>query len=84
VAGMRRYQFFDVGDFMIMCRILRPPRPSLVLYKHYYTADTSTSTTPGTPTGTSRRRTCLGPVGTWRTLIWLVRSTTSTCGSCPG
>jgi hypothetical protein len=37
VAGKWKYQFFDLGDFMIMLRVVRPPRPSLVLYKHRYT-----------------------------------------------
>lgn len=32
-----RYEFFDLSDFMIMARVLRRPRPSIVLYKHYYT-----------------------------------------------
>jgi hypothetical protein len=29
--------FFDTGDFMIMCKLTRGPRPTLVLYKHVYT-----------------------------------------------
>ncbi len=37
VQGNRRYRFFDVNDFMIMCRVVRSPRPSIFLYKHYYT-----------------------------------------------
>ena len=30
-------QFFDLGDFMIMSRLLRSPRPDIVLYKHIHT-----------------------------------------------
>ena len=37
VAGDPLYPFFDTDDFMIMARLLRRPRPSIVLYKHYYT-----------------------------------------------
>lgn len=37
VTGNPRFPFYDPDDFMIMCRVLRGPRPSLVLYKHYYT-----------------------------------------------
>lgn len=29
--------FFDLDDFMIMVSLVRPPRPSIVLYKHCYT-----------------------------------------------
>jgi hypothetical protein len=37
VAGSPRAPFFDLSDFMIMDGILRRSRPTLVLYKHYYT-----------------------------------------------
>jgi hypothetical protein len=37
VRGRECYQFFDIGDFMLMGREIRSPRPSVVLYKHYYT-----------------------------------------------
>jgi hypothetical protein len=37
VRGVRRYQFFDLGDFMLMGCEIRSPRPRVVLYKHYYT-----------------------------------------------
>lgn len=37
IRGIRRYQFFELDDFMIMCRVLRRPRPDLVLYKHCWT-----------------------------------------------
>jgi len=37
VAGDPLYRFFDTDDFMIMARLIRRPRPSIVLYKHYYT-----------------------------------------------
>lgn len=32
-----RYRFFDLGDFMLMARLDRRPRPRLVLYKHLHT-----------------------------------------------
>ena len=37
IRGVRRYQFFELEDFMIMCKVHRLPRPDLVLYKHYFT-----------------------------------------------
>jgi hypothetical protein len=37
IAGDPLYRFFDTDDFMIMARLIRRPRPSIVLYKHYYT-----------------------------------------------
>lgn len=37
VEGNPRYRFFDLADFMLMCRQHRKKRPSLLLYKHYYT-----------------------------------------------
>lgn len=30
-------KYFDPNDFMVMGRIVRPPRPSITLYKHRYT-----------------------------------------------
>jgi len=36
-AGERLAHFLDVDDFMVMGRIVRPPRPTIVLYKHAYT-----------------------------------------------
>ena len=30
-------EFFDLSDFMIMCRVVRGRRPDIVLYKHYLT-----------------------------------------------
>jgi hypothetical protein len=32
-----RYRFFDLDDFMIMCRLRRGRRRDLLLYKHVYT-----------------------------------------------
>ena len=37
IRGLHRYRHFELGDFMIMCRVLRRPRPDLVLSKHYWT-----------------------------------------------
>jgi hypothetical protein len=37
VAGNPRFPWFDIGDFMIMDGYLRRSRPTLILYKHYYT-----------------------------------------------
>ena len=37
VVGEPAYQFFDLGDFMLMARLVRPPRPAITLYKHYWT-----------------------------------------------
>jgi hypothetical protein len=37
VAGNPRFPFFDPADFMIMNLVLRRPRPTLFLYKHYST-----------------------------------------------
>ncbi len=37
VAGNSRFRFFDPADFMIMNQVLRRSRPTLTLYKHYYT-----------------------------------------------
>jgi hypothetical protein len=37
LAGHPRARFFDARDFMIMDGYLRRSRPTLVLYKHYYT-----------------------------------------------
>jgi hypothetical protein len=37
IVGQHRYRFFDLSDFMIMAKVVRRPRPTLVLYKHYYT-----------------------------------------------
>lgn len=37
VAGVPAYQFFDVDDFMVMVRLVRPPRPAITLYKHRHT-----------------------------------------------
>ncbi len=37
VAGNPRFRFFDPSDFMIMNQWLRRGRPTLVLYKHWYT-----------------------------------------------
>jgi hypothetical protein len=37
IAGNHRYRFFDSKDFMIMGRVVRSPRPSIVLYKHRFT-----------------------------------------------
>ena len=34
---MRRYQLFELGHFMIMGKVLRRPRPYLVLYKPSWT-----------------------------------------------
>jgi hypothetical protein len=34
VVGEPAYQFFDVDDFMLMVRLVRPPRPAITLYKH--------------------------------------------------
>jgi hypothetical protein len=36
-AGERLVHFLDLDDIMIMARVVRPPRPSIVLYKHAYT-----------------------------------------------
>ena len=36
-AGERLVHFLDIDDFMIMARIVRPPRPTIVLYEHCYT-----------------------------------------------
>jgi hypothetical protein len=35
--GHPRARFFELGDFMIMDGYLRRSRPTLVLYKHYFT-----------------------------------------------
>ena len=35
-AGDRRYRWLDPDDLMVMVRLLRPPRPSIVVYKHSY------------------------------------------------
>ena len=35
-----RYQFFDVADMMIMCKIVRSSRPDVIEYKHYFTRRT--------------------------------------------
>jgi hypothetical protein len=37
IEGNPRFPFFDLGDFMVMERLVRPPRPTIVLYKHYFT-----------------------------------------------
>jgi hypothetical protein len=37
IVGNRQFDFYDPADFMIMCQVLRRPRATLVLYKHYYT-----------------------------------------------
>ncbi len=37
VQSEPRYRFFDPADFMVMYRVVRPPRPSLYVYKHCYT-----------------------------------------------
>jgi hypothetical protein len=37
IEGNPRFRFFDLGDFMVMERLVRPPRPTIVLYKHYFT-----------------------------------------------
>ena len=37
VQSQWRYQFFALADFMLMVKLVRPPRPSLYLYKHRYT-----------------------------------------------
>ena len=37
IADVRRYRFFDLGDFMIMAQVRRRDRPDLYLYKHVYT-----------------------------------------------
>ena len=37
VAGNPRFRFFDPADFMIMNQVLRRSRPTLTLYKHWYT-----------------------------------------------
>lgn len=37
IAGVRRYRFFDLGDFMIMAQVRRRDRPDLHLYKHVHT-----------------------------------------------
>jgi hypothetical protein len=37
VTGNPRFPFYDPADFMIMNQVLRRGRPTLVLYKHYYT-----------------------------------------------
>jgi hypothetical protein len=34
VVGVPAYQFFDVDDFMLIVRLVRPPRPAITLYKH--------------------------------------------------
>jgi hypothetical protein len=38
IAGEPRFRFFDLGDFMVMARVVRRPRrPDVLLYKHCYT-----------------------------------------------
>lgn len=37
VRNNPRYQFFDVGDFMVMGRSVRKSRPDITIYKHYFT-----------------------------------------------
>ena len=38
IAGEPRFRFFDLGDFMVMARVVRRPRrPDVLLYKHGYT-----------------------------------------------
>jgi hypothetical protein len=37
VVGVPAYQFFDLDDFMLMVRLVRPPRPAITLYKHRHT-----------------------------------------------
>jgi len=36
-VGERAAHFLDVEDFMVMARVIRPPRPKIVLYKHVHT-----------------------------------------------
>ena len=36
-AADRRHRYLDPDDFMVMGRIVRPPRPTIFLYKHRYT-----------------------------------------------
>lgn len=33
----RPYSFFDPEDLMVMGRVVRPPRPTITLYKHVHT-----------------------------------------------
>lgn len=37
IAGMRRYRYFELGDFMLMGKEVRRPRPDVHLYKHVHT-----------------------------------------------
>lgn len=37
IDGVRPYRHFALGDFMIMGKEVRRPRPDVVLYKHRYT-----------------------------------------------
>lgn len=37
IASNHRYRLFDLGDFMIMGRVVRSQRPDITLYKHHYT-----------------------------------------------
>jgi hypothetical protein len=37
IAGQPRYRRFATDDFMVMSRVLRGPRPSVLLYEHRIT-----------------------------------------------
>lgn len=37
IVGVRRFRYFDLGDFMIMGKEVRRGRPDVYLYKHRYT-----------------------------------------------
>lgn len=37
LVGVRRFRYFDLGDFMIMGKEVRRGRPDVYLYKHRYT-----------------------------------------------
>lgn len=37
VAGERAAHFLDIADFMVTARVIRPPRPTIVEYKHVHT-----------------------------------------------
>lgn len=37
IAGDRRYRFFDLADFMIAFKVIRKPRPDVIVYEHRHT-----------------------------------------------
>jgi hypothetical protein len=37
IEGNPRFRFFDLGDFMVMARLVQPPMPTLLIYKHRIT-----------------------------------------------